>query len=115
MGRDVSIEFRHWEFDTGKDLQEQLEQFPFDEDWRTNEDYYQGDTLELGYKSEAERLVSEWLQDHQVRTHQDLQSWIDHLIDRVYRTDSYYVDWNFSLIAMGSGKFAVACYLQNSW
>jgi len=115
MGREVSVEFRHWEFDTGKDLEPQLVQFPFDEDWRTNEDYFQGDTLELGFENEAQRLASEWLQDHQVRNQKDLEAWIKHLEAQVYESDTYYSSWEFSLIAIGSGKFAVACCITTRW
>lgn len=34
----------------------------FDSDFTENEDYFQEDTLELGYESEAERLATEFLE-----------------------------------------------------
>jgi uncharacterized protein with von Willebrand factor type A (vWA) domain len=115
MSRDVSIEFGHWIFDTSEDLEEQLLGFPMDEDWKTNEEYFQDDTLDLGYESEAQRLASEWLQEHQVRTEKDLEAWIKHLEERVYNHDQFYIEQEFSIIEVGPGKFAVAYYVQTGW
>ena len=41
---------------------EQLMELFFDSDFTENEDYFQEDTLELGYENEAERLATEFLE-----------------------------------------------------
>lgn len=73
-----------------------VELLSFDLDFTENEEYFSEDTLALGYKNEAERLVKEYLASNSVTDKKRLYDCCEHLLSQVFRS-SFYGNWEFDV------------------
>jgi hypothetical protein len=64
----------------------------FDLDFTENEEYFRQDTISLGYKDEAERLIDEYLKENKLENKQDLFECSCELLRMVFDS-SFYGDW----------------------
>lgn len=60
-----------------------------DLDLSENEEYFQDDTLELGYESEAERIVDEAMKDAELNTLNDLEVLFVNVFDTIGEQDFF--------------------------
>ena len=65
----------------------------FDCDFTENEEYYREDTLDLGYKNEAERVIEEC-------TREDGTVDIDKVMEIAFRDKDYYTDMAYEVLTL---------------
>ena len=71
---------------------EQLMELFFDLDFTENEDFFQEDTLSLGYESEAERLSTEFLKD-EMPAYDKIEACLEAQLES---NTNYYEDYDIS-------------------
>lgn len=87
-----------------------------DNDLTENEDYFQADTLELGYKCEAERLWTEATKGKRVGTLKQFKKVFIEVWSPI--TDQeYYGDYEYEITELGNDKLFISyCYGgYNKW
>lgn len=77
-------------------------------DLTENEDEFQEDTLELGYNSEADRIIKEYIAEHGVP--KDVYSFIEAFeeISKHISDDDYYAGCETSFLTIDETRVAVA-------
>ena len=79
-----------------------------DSDLSENEDYFQDDTLELGFENEVERIVSEALEgDVDLSTLQGVKDLFSKVTDAISGQE-FFCECDLDVIELGYNKFAVA-------
>jgi hypothetical protein len=79
-----------------------------DNDLTENEDYFQDDTLELGYKSEAERVVKEALKEFgQPTTVEEMDRISNKVFEKISRQD-YFGVCEISVVGINENKVSLA-------
>ena len=73
--------------ENGKPNRKDLEQLFFDLDFTENEEYFREDTLELGFKSESDRIIDELLSDELTATEV-----IEACIEKQLDSSGFYTD-----------------------
>ena len=89
-----------------------------DSDLTENEDYFQEDTLELGYDCEADRVWTERTKGKvgKVGTIKKFEKvFLD--VWSAITDQEYYGDWDYSIVDLGDNKYVIAyCYGgYNQW
>ena len=77
-----------------------------DGDLTENEDYFQDDTLELGYEDEAERIIDEITKDKKMDTLKSFKAVWDVIFDVLY-SQEYWGECSYDIIEVGDGKYIV--------
>jgi hypothetical protein len=77
----------------------------FDLDFTENEEYYRKDTLPLGYKNEAARIIAENKEEN------DGEIDVDDLIHRAFK-DSYYLEYEYEIDRIGDITIISIAYLS---
>jgi len=79
-----------------------------DNDLTENEDYFQDDTLELGYESEADRIVKEYIKENglprSVKAYIKAYEEIFTFISR----QEYFGECQVTFVKLGEGKISIA-------
>jgi hypothetical protein len=87
-----------------------------DNDLTENEDYFQEDTLELGYDCEADRIWTEKTKDKKFNTIDEFE---DIFLDvwSAITSQEYYGDSEYEIVDIGDDKYVIAyCYGgYNQW
>ena len=78
-----------------------------DNDLTENEDYFQDDTLELGYESEADRIVKEYIKENGFpRSIKAYVKAFEHVFTFMSRQE-YFGDCETDFINLGDGKLSI--------
>lgn len=80
----------------------ELEQI-FDEDFLSNEEYFRPDTLALGYRNEAQRII----QENRLKNDGIV---VEDLIHRAFQ-DSYYLEYEYEIDTIGEQTVISIAYL----
>lgn len=94
--------------DYDSDIKEALYQiFSRDLDFTENEEFFRRTTLKLGYKNEAERLVSEYVFKHdRINTLGKVERAVEKLAAKVFKSD-FYQDYQTSVEIIDNNEFSV--------
>lgn len=79
-----------------------------DNDLTENEDYFQDDTLELGYDSEADRIVKEYIKENKFPT--SVKSYIkayEEIFTFISRQE-YFGECQVTFVKLGAGRISVS-------
>lgn len=79
----------------------------FDMDFVENEEQYREDTLSLGYKNEAERVVKEYLKKHKVKTQKEFYKSCKDITNHIFDSTSFYGDTDVEFTKLSPKKFKV--------
>jgi hypothetical protein len=91
------------------DIKEGLYQiFSHDLDFTENEEYFRKNTLKLGYKDEAERLVSEYVSKHKVNTLSKVTRAVDKLAAKIFDNTNYYSEHHISVEEIDDNLYSIA-------
>jgi hypothetical protein len=82
--------------------------FQHDCDFTENEEYFRKNTLKLGYKNEAERLVSEYVNKHRIDTLSKVTTAVDKLAANIFNNSNYYSEHHISVDEIDEHTFSVA-------
>ena len=82
----------------------------FDNDFTENEDYFQEDTLELGYESEAERLATEFFNNEDMNAYDKIEACINAQLE----SSNYYHDYDIESTRIGDVYVIAVSMLINS-
>ena len=82
--------------------------FQHDLDFVENEEYFRKNTLKLGYKNEAERLVSEYVSKHRIDNISKVTRAVDKLAAKVFDNSNYYSEHHISIEEIDDNLFSVA-------
>jgi len=82
----------------------------FDNDFTENEDYFQEDTLELGYESEAERLATEFFNNEDMNAYDKIEACINAQLE----SSNYYHDYDIESTRIGNVYVIAVSMLINS-
>ena len=88
-----------------------IELISFDLDFTENEEYFREDTLELGYKNEADRLVKEYLAKNQIKNKEDIEECCSYLLGEVFNSN-YYGDYTLDVVELKNKSFKVITTYQ---
>lgn len=77
-----------------------------DADLTENEDYFQEDTLELGYEDEASRKVAEITKGKKINTLKSFEKTWDKVFNILYEQE-YWAECQYNIIEKGDGKYIV--------
>lgn len=83
----------------GKPTKESLKELFFDLDFTENEEYFREDTIELGFECEADRVITELLEDEELTPIEIIESCVDKQID----STGFYLDSNTSTHTIDDG------------
>ena len=81
--------------------------FSHDCDFTENEDAFRKNTLKLGYRNEADRLVSEYVSKHKLDNLKNVTKAVDKLSSKVFDS-SYYMDYTVSVDEIDDNIYSVA-------
>jgi len=92
-----------------KDVRISLEQLiSSDNDLTENVEYFQDDTLELGYESEADRIVKEYIKEHGVpRSVKAFEKAANKVFEAI-SDQEYFCVCELDVIGIGGGKLVIA-------
>lgn len=82
--------------------------FSRDCDFTENVEYFRYDTLSLGYKDEAERLVSEYFRNNKLNSLKKVDDIVSDLCSEIFDNDTYYSDYEYNVIKVGDNLFSVS-------
>lgn len=82
--------------------------FQHDLDFTENVDWFRKNTLKLGYKDEAERLVSEYVSKHRIDNISKVTRAVDKLAAKVFDNSNYYSEHHISVEEIDDNLFSVA-------
>jgi len=83
--------------------------FSHDLDFIENEDWFRKNTLKLGYKNEAERLVAEYLKKNsRLDNISKVTSAVDKLAGHVFNNSNYYSEHQISVEEIDENLYSVA-------
>jgi hypothetical protein len=86
-----------------------LKIFSHDLDFIENEDFFRKDTLKLGYRHEAERLVSEYIIKHRrLDNLKKITTAVEKLAKKVFDNPNYYERYEVSVDEVDDHIFSVA-------
>lgn len=101
----------HFIIDTNhdEDIKESLYQiFSRDLDYIENEEYFRKNTLKLGYKNEADRLVTEYIRNHdRIDSLPKVERAVKKLADMVFDSN-HYGDYQYSVEAVNRDIYSVS-------
>jgi hypothetical protein len=92
-----------------EDIKESLYQiFSRDLDYTENDEYFRKNTLKLGYKDEADRLVSEYIRNHsRIDSLPKIERAVKKLADTVF-DKNYYRDYQYSVERVNRNIYSVS-------
>lgn len=82
--------------------------FSQDCDFTENEEYFREDTLSLGYKDEADRLLSEYLFGKTFNTLKSVETMVDKLCSEVFANDCFYGAYESDVIRIDNNLYSVS-------
>lgn len=83
--------------------------FQHDLDFVENEEYFRKNTLKLGYKNEAERLVSEYMKKNgRIDNISKVTRAVDKLAKYIFDNSNYYSEHHISVEEIDDNLFSVA-------
>tara|TARA_R110000772_G_C13310268_1_gene440046 strand:+ start:6486 stop:6851 length:366 start_codon:yes stop_codon:yes gene_type:complete len=77
-----------------------------DNDMTENEDYFQDDTLELGYEDEADRQVKEAMEGKELTNKDDIDKVFGEIFESLSDQD-YFCVCEYDVVELEAGKFLV--------
>lgn len=92
------------------DIKETLLQiFSHDLDFIENEDFFRKDTIKLGYRNEAERLVTEYVTKHsRLNNLKKITTAVEKLAKKVFDNPNYYDTYEVSVDEIDEHLYSVA-------
>lgn len=92
------------------DIKESLQEiFNADSDFTSNEEYFRRDTLKKGYKNEAHRIVTEYVNSHsRINTLKRVENAVSKLAEKVFLNDTYFSGYEISITEVSTDLFSVA-------
>ena len=92
------------------DIKEALLQiFSHDLDFIENEDFFRKDTIKLGYRNEAERLVNEYIAKHsRLDNLKKITTAVEKLAKKVFDNPNYYDSYDVSVEEIDEHLYSVA-------
>jgi len=79
-----------------------------DNDLTENDDYFQDDTLELGYESEADRIVKEYIKEHGIpKTTEQYEETFSKISDRITRQE-FFGEHSLNFLKVGDTILSVS-------
>jgi hypothetical protein len=114
-----SLRIGHFEIDL-KDRDGMIGQFweflSIDNDLVENEDYFDEDTLELGYEDEASRLLEKVTKGKKINTLKSFEKTWGKVFNILYDQE-YWAECQYNIIEKGDGKYIVYWAIggRNDW
>jgi hypothetical protein len=78
-----------------------------DNDLTENEDYFRGDTLELGYKDEADRIVKEYLKENKVNGVESFKKAVKEISETISNQD-FFGNCELSIVTLSDSIVVIA-------
>lgn len=115
----ASLRIGHFEVDLkerDKMIGEFWEFLSMDNDLVENEDYFDEDTLELGYPDEASRLLEKVTKGKKINTYNSFEKTWDKVFNILYDQE-YWAECQYNIIEKGDGKYIVYWAIggRNEW
>ena len=85
-----------------------------DGDLTENEDYFQEDTLELGYETEAERIMFERTKGRKLTNEKEFRAVMDSVWEAITGQE-YFGACEYDILELGDGRLVVAWVSGGSW
>jgi hypothetical protein len=82
--------------------------FQHDCDFTENEEYFRKNTLKLGYKNEAERLVDEYVNKRKIDSLSQVTRAVDKLAGKVFDNSNYYSEHHISVEEVDDNLYSIA-------
>jgi len=82
--------------------------FSNDLDFVENEEYFRKNTLNKGYKDEADRIVVEYTANRNIRNKKELEKAVEYLAKQIFGQINYYQDYNTSVLKIDKDLYSVA-------
>ena len=82
--------------------------FSRDLDFIENVEYFRKNTLKLGYKNEAYRLVTEYVDKNLILNLKHVEKAVKKLSDNVFKNSNFYADYQISVEQIDETVYSVA-------
>lgn len=82
--------------------------FSNDADFTENVEYFRNDTISLGYKNEADRLISDCIFGRKINRLLDVIKIVEELCYNVFDNKNYYQDWDYNIIKIDDNRFSIS-------
>jgi hypothetical protein len=82
--------------------------FSNDCDFTENVEYFRYDTIALGFRDEAERLVSEHLSGNKMKSLKSVDNIVSDLCSEIFDNEIYYRNYEYNVIKVGDNLFSVS-------
>ena len=95
--------------DTRENLKEGLYNiFRHDCDFTENEEYFREDTISLGYKNEADRLINDYIFGKKIKSLKSVEKIVDVLCAELFDYGTYYYTYSCTVIKVDETKYSIA-------
>jgi hypothetical protein len=82
--------------------------FRHDCDFTENVEFFREDTISLGYKDEADRLINDYLFGKKIKSLKSVEKIVENLCSEIFENDSFYSDYAYDVIQINDTMFSVS-------